>query len=112
MIARFHYDEQTLGSLLSNRLGDSQDEIVAHVESCAECQDRLEDMMEGGLSWDEVGEVLRKSSLGLQPENGTNHKLEAHATTSFLEPSDHPGSLGRFARYEIMELLGAAAWGS
>ncbi|TWU38628.1 protein kinase domain-containing protein [Novipirellula artificiosorum] len=111
MIARFHYDEQTLGSLLSNRLGDSQDEIVAHVESCAECQDRLEDMMEGGLSWDEVGEVLRKSSLGLQPENGTNHKLEAHATTSFLEPSDHPGSLGRFARYEIMELLGRGGMG-
>ena len=31
--------------------------------------------------------------------------------TSFLEPTDHSDSLGRFARYEIMELLGRGGMG-
>ena len=81
---------------------------------------KLDTLSQTGLSWEEVGELLRPRIDGVvEPDVGFNQTLDRndsvnsviHSTVSFLEPTDHPDSLGRFARYEIMELLGRGGMG-
>ena len=102
MIARFHYDEATLDRLLHDGLRDDETDVTKHVETCDVCQAKMDKLSRDGMSWDEVGELL--SGVGFQPASVSEDRPEAYPT--FLEPSNHPNSLGRFARYEIMEILG------
>ena len=103
MIARFHYDDETLDRLLHDRLHDQERNVSGHVETCEQCQSRLETLSQQGLTWDEAGQMLRRDSLDEQPD--------ATCDRMFLEPTNHPGSLGRFGRYEIMEFLGRGGMG-
>ncbi|TWU58988.1 Serine/threonine-protein kinase PknB [Rubripirellula tenax] len=107
MIARFHYDERTLDRLLHDRLSEDEREVSSHVEACEVCQKQIDDLSRKGLSWDDVGDLL--SNVDRQPVDVGNRKLEAYAT--FLQPTEHPESLGRFARFEIMEFLGRGGMG-
>ncbi|GAA4453107.1 serine/threonine-protein kinase [Novipirellula rosea] len=106
MVARFHYDDTMLNRLLSNEPGDGMSEVLTHVESCETCQSKLESLSSGGMSWDEVNELMQSSGVPYQPANDTDCKLEVY--TTLLEPTEHPDSLGR---YEIMEFLGRGGMG-
>ncbi len=110
MIARFHYDDETLGQLLRDESADDDREIAEHVETCEECQIRLETITQQGLTWEEAGELLRDDPLD-EPVGLSFDAFESRTGKTFLEPSDHPKSLGRFGRYEIMEFLGCGGMG-
>ena len=112
MIARFqdgqtHYDDRELAQLLQDPISDQHHELAAHVESCEQCQVRLETITQDGLTCEEAGELLRGDSLD-SPELCTVDPL---ARKMLLQPSDHPGSLGRFDHYEVMEFLGYGGMG-
>lgn len=110
MIARFHYDDKTFESWLRNEPTIDHNEVVKHVENCEHCQARLETICQAGLTWEEAGELLRANplddSVGSSPDT-----LDSRAGRTFLHPSEHPQSLGRFGRYEIMEFLGRGGMG-
>ena len=108
MIARFHYDDATFHRLLRSELADDDRKVLSHVESCEQCQSQLETLSSGGMTWDEVCDLMRVDE---NCEFHGNRQSETCETTSFLKPSDHPDSLGRFARYEIMEILGRGGMG-
>ncbi len=70
------------------------------------------------MTWNEVSDLLRhneKSSVAELAksfdDDEDDPKVLSTSATSFLESSDHPDSPGRFARYEIMELLGRGGMG-
>jgi serine/threonine protein kinase len=116
MIGRFHYDDDKLAQLLGNEPGGVSNEILAHLDTCKECQARLDTLSSGGLSWDEVNKLMRKDDLQVGEHGiGVDHDRESRkalsAAATFLQPSDHPGSFGRFARYEVMEFLGRGGMG-
>ncbi len=112
MVADNHYNDEALLNLLRKRMGTGEDTTLAHVESCSSCQERLETISQSGITWDEVSDLLRPST-----QDGDHNPFSANdasyddASLAFLEPSDHPESLGRFARYEIMQLLGRGGMG-
>lgn len=107
MIARFHYDEETLDRLLHDSLREDEQEVVDHVEACGVCQTKIDMLSRQGLSWEEVGDLLSDSDF--QPVVDSNVDYESFP--AFLQPSDHPDSIGRFARYEIKRILGRGGMG-
>ncbi|MCA9135428.1 MAG: serine/threonine protein kinase, partial [Planctomycetales bacterium] len=115
MIARNHYDDETLNRLLLDRLGESDGEVARHVEFCETCQMRMESISQDGMTWEEVSRMLLpEDELNALQSTVPSADESSHlrqSTKGFLEPSDHPDSLGRFARYEIMELLGRGGMG-
>ncbi len=116
MIARFHYDDSRLTELLQDEGSVGSDELLEHLETCEECQARLDTLSSGGLSWDEVNELMRKDDpkvaelVGRYDEQREERESLATSAT-FLRSSDYPDSLGRFARYEVMEFLGRGGMG-
>ena len=107
MIARFHYDEETLNRLLHDNLREDEHDVSMHVETCEVCQHHIDELARKGMTWDDVGDLL--SSVGSHSEIDGSRKLDSRA--NFLQPSELPESLGRFARYEITEFLGRGGMG-
>jgi len=114
MVSHDHCDDDALIKLLRNRMGAGEGLVLSHVESCQTCQSKLETLSQGGMSWGEVTELLAPSDVplsGLSSSSDDESSVPSAPPTAFLEPSDYPESLGRFARYEIMEILGRGGMG-
>ena len=111
MIARFHYDAETLDRYLHDTSTSDTSEIASHIETCEECQTRIEAMVERSLTWDDVSVLLSDSSNPVVNVTEKSQDEDFKNPSSFLDFSDHPNSLGRFARFEIMELLGRGGMG-
>lgn len=111
-----HYDRETLNDYLHDRLDADTQEVTQHIEACEECQAHVESLVTDGVTWEDVGELLRDPIANWSEhhsgdfEFGTNSKAQS-SWTKFLQPSDSPGSIGRFARYEIHQILGRGGMG-
>lgn len=119
MAARFHYNEEALSKwLLSDelpaggRMESTQraEQINRHLKECSECQERLERLAVDGLNWEQAASLLRDDPNDLQIDYGAGRPAGSQSA-KFLVPSDHPGSIGRFGRYEVKEILGQGGMG-
>jgi len=108
---RKHVDDSRLQILV---FGDEESAdyqlAAAHVETCEECQVRLDRLTGSNKKVTEIGELLGGYA---KAGSGDPFAAECHDSGSldFLSPPNHPEMLGRLGRYEIERVVGAGGMG-
>ncbi len=118
---------EQLRALLDQSLPEAeQTALQIHIDECAGCQKLLESLVAGSESWDSaVGHLRDDSQAPLEPvlaeavqrikqddfANAARDFSESAAPLNFLEPSNHPGSIGRLGNYEVSRIVGRGGMG-
>jgi hypothetical protein len=94
-----------LKKLLDGSLPEAeQARLAAHLDTCAACQQRLQQLAAGTGTWSAAAEHLGGlgAALGVSAPEGS---------FDFLEPPVKPRQLGKLAHYEIIEVVGQGGMG-
>jgi hypothetical protein len=117
-----------LRSLLAGSLREpEQAELILHLDNCAACQQRLEELAVGDRAGSDTGyqrggrvtegklvlPIVRGEPLdsSLQTVRVNSPPDADRLLLSFLAPSDLPGYLGQLGTYEITEVIGRGGMG-
>ena len=107
-----HLDEQQISQLLDldPDAADSSTchEILAHLEGCEQCRQRLEESAAAPQLWLTASQVL--DSEQIEQAESDSHALEAQIQT-LLHPPRHPEMLGRIDGFEIESVIGTGGNG-
>ena len=113
-----HCTDSQLHRLLEYRATDKiAPESAAHVDTCSECQARLESIAEDGVSLTELRSFLGRrkdgpsDALAGEGQPGEVSGVSGALDVNFLSPSNRASSLGRFGRYEVEEIIGTGGMG-
>ena len=112
-------DDTTLKDMLwSKQSSEPSEELLAHVETCTRCQQRIAELAGPMAMWHGVKAAISKAvgsehqlrfpSVNLDPI--ANHWTESMAK-QLLSPPTHPEMLGRIGRYEVERLIGSGGMG-
>jgi serine/threonine protein kinase len=121
-------DAQKLNALLLGRLSSAeQSSVEAHLSECPACAEQLERAAVSGTSWNAASSMLAPDELdGAQSLSSVPSLFPGEAKAmsqtqtadvlareirGWLDPTDDPDSLGRFAGYEIVGLIGHGGMG-
>ena len=112
-------DDAALGAtLLQDQSADPSDELLAHVETCTRCQERLSELAGPAAMWHGVKVAISEAVSSDQQrcfppvnlEQSAIHWAESMAR-QLLSPPTHPEMLGRLGRYEVERLIGSGGMG-
>lgn len=119
-----HCDEQQLSRLSEGQLDASESELIQqHLNDCEQCAARLQSISAVTWPWDEVVSALATDEFDCPSEDPTKEEAQTKITgeadqailsreiSGWLDPTDDPNSLGRFAGYEIIGIIGHGAMG-
>ena len=120
-------DDRELEHLLGEGIAaDDLARVQDHLDECPACANRLENMAAAAPIWVQASDFLSSDEFDCQEVTQTLAKLSTkddspiHAATDrvvvreirgWLDPSDDPRMLGRFAGYEIVGVIGHGGMG-
>lgn len=97
---------------------EPNEQLLAHVESCSRCQDRISELAGPMAMWhavkaamsDAAGSDHQRRVLPASLDQAAFHWTESMAR-QLLSPPTHPEMLGRLGRYEVERLIGSGGMG-
>lgn len=97
---------------------EPSEELLAHVESCTRCQERITELAGPIAMWHGVkaaisetdGSVHHRHFLPMHSDPSAIHWTESMAM-QLLSPPTHPEMLGRIGRYDVERLIGSGGMG-
>ncbi|XZE35609.1 hypothetical protein SH501x_001111 [Pirellulaceae bacterium SH501] len=105
-------------SLLADVSSLPSEELVAHIETCPRCQQRISELTGTNDMWCSVKAVMSTKEDSVRRRPFVPSKLDPFAihwtesmSKQLLSPPTHPEMLGRLGRYEIERLIGAGGMG-
>jgi serine/threonine-protein kinase len=112
-------DVRNLQALLeADGPGDEPDEVVRHLETCASCQQTLEDLSADLGNWEALAHGLGQPARREQALRQVVEQLKREepmpadaGELPFLRPADQPGLLGLLGPYEVQEVIGRGGMG-
>lgn len=113
-------NDVNLQNLLSRDEASSEfQSALLHVDSCPDCQLRLEQLAADSCVWQEATSVLssrndgdfRASDDGKWPGVRTPIAWSETLASRLLAPASHPEMLGRIGRYDVERLIGSGGMG-
>ena len=122
-------DRPQLQALLRNTLPEAEHaDLQRHLDECEDCQQTLQTLAGGdtvlpakpstggprptdSAQLREVMERLQAMTLNRSVEPSSEADRRALDGLGFLEPSEHPGYLGRLATFDVLELVGRGGMG-
>ncbi len=122
-----HLNEAAIHRLLADDFTDDQArELEQHLDACPSCQTRLADMAASQWSWGDVSSSLAPDEFddasddvghdvghdhGRRDDDQKTSDILRREIAGWLDPTDEPHMLGRFAGYEIVGIIGHGGMG-
>jgi len=91
--------------------GEQETQFVAHLDSCGECQTRLERSAGSDPDWQETGDRLKQMASLFETEATEAGFTGSEFDLAFLAPTDDPQMLGRIGTYEVSGVIGRGGMG-
>ena len=112
-------NDASLKNMLREEISsEPSEELLAHVETCTHCQQRITELAGPMAMWQGVKAAISEGSGLAQQRRYPAVNLDAssmHWTESMakqlLSPPTHPEMLGRLGRYEVERLIGSGGMG-
>ncbi len=114
-------DTRTWQALLEGSgTGDAPEDLVSHLEGCADCRHTLEALAADEAAWQDAALALegRRQAGHESALQGVVERLKGEPPAaaegedlSFLQPADRPGLLGLLGPYEVQEVIGRGGMG-
>lgn len=110
------HDPTYLQRYLEEELDESQEQAVReHIDSCQDCQSRLEKIAANQSMWDGIRDMadtqFHSSNRSPSPEGPEKTDSRLQQLIKFLAPTDDPDMLGRLGTYEVVGLIGQGSTG-
>ena len=94
-------------------------ELTAHLDACLDCQRAIEDLARGNtplpfprlIPKPQVEDTALHQVMDELKDNPAEGGPDEEFTLDFLTPSERPGSIGRFGKYEVEQVVGRGGMG-
>ena len=98
---------EILERFLAEELGEADEQTIqAHLDSCQECQQKLEEAAASDGQWDEIRDL--ELTVDFVPSESA---LKFTQIVEFLSPSEDPKFVGRLGSYEVVGVVGQGSTG-
>jgi serine/threonine protein kinase len=116
---QFTCDDTPLEAVLRHdQSSEPSEDLLAHIETCTRCQERLSELAGSAAMWNGVKVAISETVSSDQQrcfapvnlDQSAMHWTESMAK-QLLSPPTHPEMLGRLGRYEVERLIGSGGMG-
>ena len=105
-------DEQLRQWLSDDGIEPVLDSLPEHLDNCAGCRNRLEQIAASPSFWQVSSEALRADDYDFRVGAGANTNQISPVLKTLLAPSEDPHSLGRIGRFEITGVVDSGGMGT